>query len=918
MEETINKTEEINVLIKQIEDERIPGGNTKERLAKVLREINNKTTEGGTGLTPEQITQLRNTIQKDPEAIGKVLLANGETLSREELKGDKGDTGERGQRGERGLQGEQGIQGADGKSAYQLWIDSGNQGTEQDFLNSLKGEGFTEEEKQQLIKKGATKDVLLADGTTISKEGLLGGQTSIPDDQFEFKFEQNWLLWKLKTEASSAWKKLLYNYELRPFDNQVLIGKIIDNKIYIKKQGWSDEKYKHLLLGQWQSSSRYKFVDNQMQWHSGNYKAEWTDMPFHTTEESRHNTEGRLQIRANTLRYAENYAEVPIKVTFPEEFHIKLLDGHCLLWKRITEDETQWKFLPFHGDNFNNSHVINARVKNGIIQYKFDFEEDNEYKDLVKTKDLFPSKEIKVVSNEDVVGDARDWLNVILTHNRNILIKSGTYNIMPLTHNGLIVPSNTTLTFEVGAKIKVLPNPLPHCSVLRIDKVQNVSIFGKPTITGDKNEHQWMNPKEDNYYYRSEQIHGVAIYSSENVYVENLVSKDFIGDAMILSNSRNVYVKNTKLLNSRMENLGIRSCEDVTFDYCEFSFASPAEASNFKNLGYGVDIEPLYNRLHIRKLKFINCIFERNRGFLPVGLMISLSSHGMRYYENKSQNEMQPTFVSIELINPVFKGCGIAVSVPTNWTHGELKMFNVTVIESDFSGIHFTDVNSENFKVFIDGLRLIDCATQLHQIGGETAHYSRPISFYSTPNRNPIATGLVPNHNKGTKNITIKNIDIINTGKVPYKKAPITNYAVAGKENDLMNVELENVKVVGYLTVFENLSKTPVHQSFRMTLHPECILTDVTGDVILTNDSKHTFLNKKDVSNVTFSNNISPSNLEYYVKNSSTGEVKLKFESATDIEGLAYGVQEFTLARGKRLKMRKIAANRWEYLEGTV
>ena len=49
------------------------------------------------------------------------------------FKGDKGDTGEPGQNGTDGLNGK------DGKSAYQIWLDEGNEGTEQDFLNSLKG-----------------------------------------------------------------------------------------------------------------------------------------------------------------------------------------------------------------------------------------------------------------------------------------------------------------------------------------------------------------------------------------------------------------------------------------------------------------------------------------------------------------------------------------------------------------------------------------------------------------------------------------------------------------------------------------------------------------------------------------------------------------------------------------------------------
>ena len=37
------------------------------------------------------------------------------------------------------IQGKDGYQGSDGKSAYQIWLDAGNTGTEEDYLNSLKG-----------------------------------------------------------------------------------------------------------------------------------------------------------------------------------------------------------------------------------------------------------------------------------------------------------------------------------------------------------------------------------------------------------------------------------------------------------------------------------------------------------------------------------------------------------------------------------------------------------------------------------------------------------------------------------------------------------------------------------------------------------------------------------------------------------
>lgn len=59
------------------------------------------------------------------------------------FKGEKGDTGEPGQNGTNGIDGQDGQDGqdgADGKSAYQIWLEEGNVGTEQDFLDSLKGE----------------------------------------------------------------------------------------------------------------------------------------------------------------------------------------------------------------------------------------------------------------------------------------------------------------------------------------------------------------------------------------------------------------------------------------------------------------------------------------------------------------------------------------------------------------------------------------------------------------------------------------------------------------------------------------------------------------------------------------------------------------------------------------------------------
>lgn len=76
------------------------------------------------------------------------------------FKGEKGERGERGERGEpgrdgidglpgrdgkdgidgqKGRDGKDGIDGQDGLSAYQIWLNQGNDGTEEEFVSSLKG-----------------------------------------------------------------------------------------------------------------------------------------------------------------------------------------------------------------------------------------------------------------------------------------------------------------------------------------------------------------------------------------------------------------------------------------------------------------------------------------------------------------------------------------------------------------------------------------------------------------------------------------------------------------------------------------------------------------------------------------------------------------------------------------------------------
>ena len=75
------------------------------------------------------------------------------------------------------FKGQDGEDGQDGKSAYQIWLDEGNVGTEQDFLESIKGEKgdcnfatFEVNNNMELVMN-KTEDMLL--DFSLSEDGIL-------------------------------------------------------------------------------------------------------------------------------------------------------------------------------------------------------------------------------------------------------------------------------------------------------------------------------------------------------------------------------------------------------------------------------------------------------------------------------------------------------------------------------------------------------------------------------------------------------------------------------------------------------------------------------------------------------------------------------------------------------------------------
>ena len=99
--------------------------------------------------------------------------------------------------GKDGDPGPQGPKGLDGKSAYQIWLDGGNTGTEQDFLNSLKGNGGDATDIEALKKMSIDLPAFDFDYSTLSQDGTtlesntqtVDAQTiSLSEDNGSYKF----------------------------------------------------------------------------------------------------------------------------------------------------------------------------------------------------------------------------------------------------------------------------------------------------------------------------------------------------------------------------------------------------------------------------------------------------------------------------------------------------------------------------------------------------------------------------------------------------------------------------------------------------------------------------------------------------------------------------------------------------------
>jgi hypothetical protein len=91
----------------------------------------------------DKVSQLEKDLNETKESVAADYVKKGEVLSAIDegsITEDKLSDEVRDKLNQGGGSGGQGEKGEDGKSAYEIWLEQGNEGSEQDFLDSLKGE----------------------------------------------------------------------------------------------------------------------------------------------------------------------------------------------------------------------------------------------------------------------------------------------------------------------------------------------------------------------------------------------------------------------------------------------------------------------------------------------------------------------------------------------------------------------------------------------------------------------------------------------------------------------------------------------------------------------------------------------------------------------------------------------------------
>lgn len=171
------------------------------------------------------------------------------------------------------------------------------------------------------------------------------------------------------------------------------------------------------------------------------------------------------------------------------------------------------------------------------------------------------------------------------------------------------IPSNTYVDF-CGSELTLAPNDISFFYAIYIKDATNVEVKNL-TLIGDIEGHT---PTRYNEY-----SHGIYIYASQKIRINNILSTMFWGDGMGISgysdasktHNTNVTVSNCRFTKNRRQGCSISKGENIYFENCEFLETGTIKATS---PSAGVDIEPNNGEDVLKNIVFENCKFLDNEG----------------------------------------------------------------------------------------------------------------------------------------------------------------------------------------------------------------------------------------------------------------------------------------------------------------
>lgn len=220
----------------------------------------------------------------------------------------------------------------------------------------------------------------------------------------------------------------------------------------------------------------------------------------------------------------------------------------------------------------------------------------------------------------DNLCDLFDAIQVLATSNilTNVIVTKMTVSYLPIVRGNyqgdktsylFKIPSNTHVDF-CDSELTLAPNDISFFYAIYIQDAANVEIKNL-TLIGDIEGHT---PTQFDEY-----SHGIYIYASKDVRIENVHSLKFWGDGMGISGysdptkpvNTNIIVKDCRFENNRRQGCSISKGDNILFENCDFLNTGTIKSTS---PSAGVDIEPNNGEDVIKRIVFKKCNFLGNEG----------------------------------------------------------------------------------------------------------------------------------------------------------------------------------------------------------------------------------------------------------------------------------------------------------------